>query len=223
MQAALKPYLTPEEYLALERETEAKSEYFNGEVFAMSGASEAHNLIVANLVSILITGLRGRPYKAYPSDMRVQVKATGLYTYPDASVVCGNAIFADDQKNTLRNPTIIFEVLSPTTEAYDRGAKFAHYRALDSLTDYVLISQDEARVEHFARQSPDRWLLSVYQGPEAVALLPSIDCELPLADVYDKVELPPAEAVTFRVVRERQAEYEDDTYARRPPAPHYNL
>jgi Uma2 family endonuclease len=219
MPEAQRTYLTTEEYLALERQSETKSEYFNGEVFAMSGASEAHNLIVANLVSLLITGLRGRPCKAYPSDMRVQVRATGPYTYPDASVVCGRAEFTDQQKNTLRNPTVVFEVLSPTTESYDRGAKFGHYRTLESLTDYVLISLDEARVEHYARQPADKWLLSVYNGLEAVALLPSIGCELPLADVYDKVELPPAETVTLRIVRERQAEYEDDTYASHPPYP----
>ena len=128
MQETQRSYLTPDEYLAMEREAATKSEYLNGEVFAMSGASEAHNLIVANLVSILITGLRGRPCKTYPSDMRVQVKVTGLYTYPDASVVCGRAEFTDQQKNTLRNPAVVFEILSPTTENYDRGAKFAHYQ-----------------------------------------------------------------------------------------------
>ena len=222
MNEAQRTYLTPEEYLAMEREAETKSEYLNGEVFAMSGASEAHNLIVANLVSILITGLRGRPCKAYPSDMRVQVGATGLYTYHDASVVCGRAEFTDQQKNTLRNPTVVFEVLSPTTESYDRGAKFGHYRTLESLTDYVLISQDEARVEHYGRQPADKWLLSVYNGLEAVALLPTIGCDLPLDDVYDKVELPPAETATLRIVRERQPEYEDDTYARRPPSPQHH-
>jgi Uma2 family endonuclease len=215
MQEARQTYLTPEEYLALERQSETKSEYFNGEIYAMSGASEAHNLIFANLVSLLIIALRGRPCKTYPSDMRVQVRATGLYTYPDASVVCGRAEFSNQQKNTLRNPTVVFEVLSSTTESYDRGAKFAHYRTLESLTDYVLVLQTEARIEHFARQATDKWLLSVYQGLGAVALLPSIDCELPLTDLYDKVELPPAETVTLRIVREHQSEYEyeDDAYA----------
>jgi Uma2 family endonuclease len=223
MQEARQTYLTPEEYLALERQSETKSEYFNGEIYAMSGASEAHNLIFANLVSLLIIALRGRPCKTYPSDMRVQVRATGLYTYPDASVVCGRAEFSDQQKNTLRNPTVVFEVLSSTTESYDRGAKFAHYRTLESLTDYVLVLQTEARIEHFARQATDKWLLSVYQGLGAVALLPSIDCELPLTDLYDKVELPPAETVTLRIVREHQSEYEyeDDAYAH-PSYPNVN-
>ena len=222
MQTARKPYLTPEEYLAMERQAETKSEYFNGEVFATAGASESHNLIVANVLSILIVGLRGRPCKAYASDMRVRVEATGLYTYPDASVVCGRPQFADQRRDTLTNPTAVFEVLSSSTESYDRGAKFAHYQMLESLTDYVLISQDEAKVEHFARQPGDQWLLSTYKGLEAIALLPSIGCELPLAEIYDKVEWPEDDAATgaFRVVREVLTHYEPEgTYARRPPSP----
>ncbi|MDQ1301139.1 MAG: hypothetical protein QG637_1060 [Chloroflexota bacterium] len=221
MQAALKSYLAPEEYLALERQSEFKNEYFNGEMYAMAGASESHNLIVANLLSVLIAGMRGRPCKVYASDMRVQVKATGSYTYPDASVVCSRPRFVDQHSDTLVNPLIIFEVLSPTTEAFDRGAKFAHYRLLESLTDYVLVSQTEARVEHFARQPADRWLLTICQGLDATALLSSIACELPLILLYDKVELPEIRPVSLRIVREQPSDYEieDDTYARHPPYP----
>jgi Uma2 family endonuclease len=222
MQAVIERYLTSEEYLAMECNAEIKSEYLNGEVFAMSGASLTHTQIAANVVTALNTQFKGRPCRALGSDTRVKVSQTGLYTYPDVVVICGRLQLDDKQKDTLLNPTLLIEVLSPTTESYDRGAKFAHYRTLESLTDYVLILQTEARIEHFARQSPDKWLLSVYQGLEAVAFLPSIGCELPLSEVYDKVEWPSPETFTLRIVRERQAEYEDDTYARHPPPPQHH-
>lgn len=222
MQAARTPYLTPEEYLAMERQAETKSEYFNGEVFAMTGASVSHNQIVANAVSALNTQLKSRPCRVFPSDMRVKVSQTGLYTYPDVVVVCGRLQLEDRQKDTLLNPTMLVEVLSPSTERYDRGAKFAHYQTLESLTDYVLISQDEAKIEHFARQPAGKWLFSMYQGLEATAPLPSIGCELALTEVYDKVEWPEAGAVPLRIVRERQSDYEieEEAYVSRPPSPH---
>jgi Uma2 family endonuclease len=215
MQAALKSYLTPEEYLAFEREAETKSEYFNGEVFAMAGTSLAHNQITANVVTALNSRFRGRPCRALASDMRVKVSQTTSYVYPDVVVVCGQPQLEDKQKDTLLNPAVIFEILSPSTENYDRGTKFVHYRTLESLTDYLLVSQTEARIEHFARQSADRWLLSLYQGLEAVVSLPAIGCELTLADVYDRIELPPATTITLRMVRERQSDYEieEDAYA----------
>ena len=219
MQAALTPYLTVEEYLKLERDSETKSEYFNGEVFAMSGASLAHNQTVVNLVLALGGRLNRGPCRVLSSDMRVKVSPTGLYTYPDVVVICGRPQLEDKQQDTLLNPALIIEVLSPSTEGYDRGAKFAHYRTLESLTDYVLVWQTEMRIEHFARQTVDKWLLTEYKGSEAVAVLSSLGCELPLTEVYDKVELPPAETVTLRVVRERLAEYEDEAYARHPSYP----
>jgi Uma2 family endonuclease len=185
-----KTHLTPEEYLAIERKAEYKSEYFNGEMFAMSGASERHVSIVANLVYLLVGQLRGRPCKAYASDMRVRVSPTGLYTYPDVVVVCGQAQFADEQQDTLLNPTLIVEVLSESTKDYDRGGKFEHYRSLASLSEYVLIAQDKHHVEHFVRQSDNRWLLSETNRLEDTIHLSSIDCDLVLAEVYDKVELP---------------------------------
>jgi Uma2 family endonuclease len=184
-----KTHMTPEEYLAIERKAEYKSEYFNGEMFAMSGASERHVSIVANLMYLLVGQLRGRPCKAYASDMRVRVSPTGLYTYPDVVVVCGQAQFADDQKDTLLNPTLIVEVLSESTKDYDRGEKFEHYRSLASLNEYVLIAQDKYHVEHFVRQSDNRWLLSETNRLEDTIHLSSIDCDLALAEVYDKVEL----------------------------------
>ena len=144
--------MTPEEYLETERKAETKSEYFAGEVFAMAGAGESHNVIVANVIIGLGTQLRGRPCKVYPSDMRVQVAPTGLFTYPDVVVVCGEPKFLDEKRDTLLNPTLLVEVLSDSTEAYDRGQKFEHYRQIESLQEYVLISPAAPKLERFLRQ-----------------------------------------------------------------------
>ena len=184
-----RPHLTPEEYLAIEREAEYKSEYFAGEIFAMAGASERHVSIVANTMYLLVGQLKGRSCKAYANDMRLKVNPTGLYTYPDIIVVCGDLFFADEHKDTLLNPMVLIEVLSESTEAYDRGKKFAHYRTLASLSDYLLIAQDQVRIEHFVRQPDDRWLFSASDGLDDAVEIASIACELPLADVYDKVEM----------------------------------
>jgi len=205
----VKPYLTPEEYLRLERQAKTKSQYWEGEVYAMAGVSRIHNTIAANVIISLGGQLKRRPCAVYPSDMRVKVQPTGLYTYPDVVVVCGKAQFEDRRQDTLLNPTLIVEVLSPTSEVYDRGVKFGHYRALATLSDYLLISQSSPTIEHYVRQPDDRWLLSTYAGLDAVAPLAAIGCELCLADIYDKVEWPePTEtAVILRLVKEQQAEY----------------
>ena len=182
-------HYTPEEYLALERQAQCKSEYYAGEIFAMAGASRWHNLIVANVIGELRSQLKGRPCTTYPSDMRVKVSPTGLYTYPDVTVVCGEARFEDNQQDTLLNPTLIVEVLSESTEAYDRGGKFAHYRKLTSLMEYVLITQTKPHIEHYLRQPDNRWLLSEADSVQDTLQLPSIDCYLALAEVYDKVDI----------------------------------
>ena len=180
--------LTPEEYLTVEREAEYKSEYYDGEVFAMAGASARHVLIVTNVVRELGTQLKRRPCTVYSSDLRVRVSETGLYTYPDVAVVCGVPQWADDQRDTLLNPTLIVEVLSDSTKDYDRGGKFEHYRTLESLSEYVLIAQDKIHVEHFARQPDNRWILSETNRVEDTIHLSSIGCNLELAEIYDKVE-----------------------------------
>jgi Uma2 family endonuclease len=185
---AKQPY-TPEEYLALERQAQYKSEYYAGEIFAMAGASRWHNLIVANVIGELRSQLKGRPCTTYPSDMRVKISPTGLYAYPDVTVVCGEAQFEDTQQDTLLNPTLIVEVLSETTEAYDRGSKFAHYRKLTSLQEYVLITQTKPHVEHYVRQPDNRWLLAEADSVHDTVHLPSIDCHLALSEVYDKVDI----------------------------------
>lgn len=187
MTAQTLPRTTPEDYLALERESEQKHEYLNGEIFAMVGASKAHNLIVTNLVAELRQQLKKRPCRVYSNDMRVKVGPSGLYTYPDVVVACGEDRFDDEHRDTLLNPTVLVEVLSESTKDYDRGEKFTHYRRLDSLQDYLLIAQDRCHVEHYQRQPENRWLLSETDDPDAVVRLVSIDCRLALREVYDKV------------------------------------
>ncbi|HEX8000470.1 MAG TPA: Uma2 family endonuclease [Pyrinomonadaceae bacterium] len=185
-----KSYLTPEEYLAMERKAEYKSEYFAGEVFAMVGASRKHNLITANIIAALIQQLKRRPCELYPSDMRVRVPATGSYTYPDVVVACGEPEFEDDYLDTLLNPVVIIEVLSASTASYDRIKKFGYYRTIDSLNEYLLVAQDEYKIEQYIKQPDGRWLLADIKSLEATVEMPSIQCKLPLADVYDKVSLP---------------------------------
>jgi Uma2 family endonuclease len=191
MSSLPKSRLTPEQYLERERQATFKSEYLAGEVFAMAGASEGHILIVTNLTRELSTRLRGRPCRTYSNDMKVEVGPAGLFTYPDVSVVCGEPRFHDGRRDMVQNPTLIVEVLSPSTEAYDRGAKFAQYRRLDSLTDYVLISPSEYRVEHFVRQKDNLWLLSEVTSDQEAVVITSLDCELPMAEIYDRVEFEP--------------------------------
>ncbi len=197
MSSQAQPLVTPEEYLAHERKAETRSEYWNGEVVAMSGASFAHNLIVANVVGELRFQLKKRACSVVPSDMRVYIETAQRYVYPDVMVVCGDPEFTDDEQDTLVNPTLIVEVLSKTTKDYDRGEKFLRYRTLPALKEYVLISQDRPFVEHYEKQAGERWLLSEVHGLEASMALDSIDCRLELAEVYDKVALPQA---SLRVV-----------------------
>jgi Uma2 family endonuclease len=187
MSTQLKTYLTQQEYLAIEREAEVKSEYFNGEMYAMSGASRKHNLITLNIAAGLLQQMRGRLCEVYSSDMRVKVSATGLYIYPDVVAVCGEPKFEDAHVDTLLNPTLLVEVLSASTASYDRGQKFGHYRWVESLTEYVLVSQDECRVEHFAKQSDRQWLQTVVQSLDAEIELASIQCTLRLREIYDRV------------------------------------
>jgi Uma2 family endonuclease len=199
MQAALKtPFITVEEYLARERAAEHKSEYFNGEIFAMAGAREPHNLIAGNIFAKLHAQLEQRPCKVYPSDMRLKVSATGLHTYPDVMVVCGKVLFDDDEEDTLLNPALIVEVLSKSTESYVRGAKFEHYRKLDSLREYLLAAQNRPRLELFTRQSDGRWLLSESESLDEVVKLTSINCELAMKDAYLKVDFKEVEALRLR-------------------------
>ena len=190
-------YVSPEEYLRLERQAEYKSEYLNGEIFAMSGASREHNLLTVNIGRELSQQLRSRPCEAYMSDMRVKVRSVGLYTYPDVIVVCGEPQFEDHEVDTLLNPTLLIEVLSPFTERYDRIAKTSYYRTIDSLAEHLLVAQHEIRLEQYTKQPDERWALSEYTSLDTLVQLPSIDCSLKLSDVYDKISFDP----NYRVSR----------------------
>lgn len=194
MVALKEPCVTPEEYLERERAAKTKSEYIAGRVVAMAGASDTHNLITLNVAGELRNALRGKPCRAYAMDMRVQVTTAGSYFYPDVVVVCGPPEFASGRRDTLLNPRVVVEVLSPSTEAYDRGEKFFYYRQLELLTDFVLVSQDAMRVEHFERQPDGAWLLSDAGGPDDTVEVPSIGCALRLADIYENVDFDGPEA-----------------------------
>jgi Uma2 family endonuclease len=180
-------YVTPEEYLALERKAESKSEYLAGEIFAMTGASKNHNLIAGNVFTALKQHLREKPCEIYISDMRVKVPAANLYTYPDVAVVCGESQFEDDVVDTLLNPILIVEVLSKSTASYDRTVKFGYYRTLASVAEYLLIAQNGYHVEHYARQADGRWLLADFRSTEDVLQLDSVQCSLALREIYDRV------------------------------------
>lgn len=179
--------LSPEEYLRIERAAEFKSEYIDGFLVAMPGERRPHVLITVNLVRELSTQLLDRPCEVYVQDMRVRITESNMYAYPDVTVVCGQPEFEDDEFDVLLNPTVIIEVLSESTEGYDRGLKFERYRRRPSLREYVLVSQERIVVERFSRQG-EHWLLTDAISLDDVIELSSIGCTLPLRDIYKKVE-----------------------------------
>jgi Uma2 family endonuclease len=178
---------TASDYLDWERQQPLRHEYINGDIYAMTGASRQHNLICGNLLATLHQQLRGKPCEVYASDLRVKVNETGMYTYPDVVVACADLIFEDQQVDTLINPLVLIEVLSPSTEHYDRGAKFLHYRQLSSLRDYLLVSQHDIRIEHYTRQAAQCWLLTEYQRGDEVIALAAIGCVIMVRDVYERI------------------------------------
>ncbi len=180
--------LSAEDYLAMERASDIRHERVDGEIFAMTGASRKHNLINGNVFASLHGQLKHRPCEIYSSDMRVKIDAAGSYVYPDIVVACDTPRFEDEDLDTLLNPTLIIEVLSDSTEAYDRGGKFSAYRNLESLQEYILIIQHDVRVEHYVRQEQESWLLTETRGLQNSLELPGIQCQLILADIYAKVE-----------------------------------
>ncbi len=183
--------LTEAEYLEIERCAEYKSEFLNGEMFAMSGGTLPHSLIACNLIAAMSAQLKGSPCVVLNSDMRVKVQASGLYTYPDVSVACGENQFDDDHDDTLLNPTVIAEVLSDYSEAYDRGKKFALYRQIPSLRDFLLVSQHKPLIEQFIRQESGEWLLRDVAGLESKLSLSSVGITIAMADVYSNVRFVP--------------------------------
>ena len=183
-------FVTPEEYLALEERAERRSEYHDGIIVAMAGASEEHNLLVVNLVREIGNRLRGGPCRGYVSEMRVRIPARNLYCYPDLVVVCGEPRFAPGATATLLNPTLVIEVLADSTESDDRGKKFAAYRTLPSLREYVLVAQDEARIDAYRRDPDGRWTIGEARDLDATLTLATGNLALPLADLYEGIALP---------------------------------
>jgi len=180
--------VTPEEYLALERQTETKSEYFDGEMLPMPGVSLNHVTIVTNFVFELNSQFLDRPCRVLSTDLRVKTARTGSYVYPDVIVVLGEPELEDDHQDTLLNPLVIFEVLSPSTESYDRGPKFANYRTIESLKEYFLVSQTEIHIERYLRQDDGNWLYSEVTDPAGSLELASVACRIPLSRIYRKVD-----------------------------------
>jgi Uma2 family endonuclease len=184
--------LTEAEYLALERAAEFKSEFYDGEMFAMAGGTAMHSLIATNIAGEVREKLKGGLCKAFTSDLRLKVETTGLFTYPDVSVVCGPLQFVPGTDDTVMNPTVIFEVLSDSTEAYDRGEKFQHYRQMPSLQEYVIVSQRLPRIEHFLRGRDGEWTIRTAEGKDASIGLPSLKIALELNEVFAGVEFTPS-------------------------------
>jgi Uma2 family endonuclease len=185
MSAQSVPYLTPQEYLEIEEKADYKSEYFNGQMWPLGGERPEHNLIAGNCSGELHSALKGR-FLVLSSDQRIRASAEGLYAYADCSVVCGKPVCAE--KYTLTNPRVIVEVLSKSTEANDRGLKFTQYVQIESLEEYALVSQTEPRVEIYRRQSGGSWRWRAFSGVDAVAPFESVDCAIPLSEIYRGVE-----------------------------------
>jgi Uma2 family endonuclease len=204
-----KPHYTVEEYLEMEAVAQVKHEYLDGRIYAMTGGTFNHARLVGNIHGELRAQLRGRPCEAFMSDVMVRVDATGLHTYPDVSALCGKPQAERTRDGTgdliLLNPTVLIEVLSPSTESYDRGDKFLHYRQIPSLREYVLVSQEWMHVERFARPAEGaEWVYADARGPDGDMALPSIGCVLHLRDVYERVDVPAT--LPMRVVREPDEE-----------------
>ncbi|MBF0230655.1 MAG: Uma2 family endonuclease [Desulfamplus sp.] len=181
--------MTSKEYLILERKSEYKNEYFNGEIFAMAGATREHNQISSNIIRVLGNYLIDSECSVFSSDMRIKIEAIEKYTYPDVVVMCSNSQF--EEQDTLINPIVIMEILSTSTEGYDRGDKFSHYQFIESFMEYILISQYVYRVEKFLRQKDGTWIYSKYHNPKDVIKIESINFELPVSEIYRKVNIKP--------------------------------
>jgi Uma2 family endonuclease len=191
MSAVPKPRkMTVEEYFAIEEKADRKSEFFDGEMFLMAGASREHNIVLRNLVGEIYILLKGSKCQVFFNDLRLKVGRTGLYTYPDLLIVCEKPEFAPENRNTLTNPTLVIEVLSESTERYDRTTKFRFYKRLPSLKEYILVTQDEPLVERYVRNDDGSWAQTDFEGLENAMSFASVPVKMPLADVYRGVEFP---------------------------------
>ena len=182
--------VSPEEYLELERQCEYKSEYIDGQIVMMAGSSRSHSRLSTRALSLLDRQLAGRPCEPFDSDVRVRIPRSRLYTYPDVTVACPPQEWEDDQLDTLLNPKVIIEVLSPSTEGYDRGQKWLRYQQIPSLTDYILLSQDAVRAEHWRRDATNQWIYRLLEGQEAALDISSIGCTLLLSELFERIEIP---------------------------------
>ena len=182
--------LTPEDYLIFERESDSRHDYIDGKIYAMAGESLSHSRICMNLAAAAVNTLRGKPCEALSPNMKVRTSNASLFSYPDLTIVCGEPQFHDVKKDVLTNPKVVFEVLSPSTAEYDRTTKFQRYRmGNETLTDYILISQDKCFVEQFTRQADNNWIYRSYAALEDDLKIESVECELSLREIYDRVEL----------------------------------
>ncbi len=188
MSALQKLHITPERYLEQERKAQCKSEYYQGEIFAMAGTTRKHSVVNARVIMILGNALRGKPCTVNTNDLRIHIPENSLFTYPDVSVVCGKPEMLDNEFDTLLNPLLIVEVLSDSTENYDRNGKFRLYRSIASLREYVLVSQDEPRIETFFKNEQSQWLYTEAVGLDASITLHSLNAEISLAEVYATIE-----------------------------------
>lgn len=188
-----KTQLSFEDWLAAERESlDERTEYIGGEVFAMAGGTAEHNAIISNINGLLWAQTKGRPCHVYASGMKLHIESADAGRYPDLMALCGDQRFHDDRRDLLLNPSLICEVLSSSTEGYDRGDKFALYRSVPSLQEYLLVAQHRVQVDLYTRDDTGRWILTSFDRPTDEVTLPSIDCRLALADVYDRIEFHPA-------------------------------
>jgi Uma2 family endonuclease len=183
-----KDLYTPEEYLRLERESDVRHEYIDGEIFEMAGAGKRHNQISANLMRLIGNRILERDCSIYSSDMRVKIPIPEKYTYPDLVGTCGGEKFEEENEDTLLNPNLLVEILSKSTEAYDRGTKFEFYQTIESFSEYILITQEPYRVEQFIRRDKNTWTYLEFRHPDDVLKLESVGCEISLRDIYHKVE-----------------------------------
>jgi Uma2 family endonuclease len=188
MSALPKHRYTAREYLALERAADYKSEFYQGEIFAMAGASKEHNRVKENLIGLMFPQLLGTPCSTTSSDQRVLIEETGLYTYPDIVVTCGPGEYDPEDKDTLTNPTALIEVLSPSTEGYDRGAKFRQSTTIRTLKEYLVVAQEEPAIERYTRQADGTWTITSFVGLAAELVFQSIPVRIPLVGIYRGVE-----------------------------------
>lgn len=193
MDRKTKPYITPEEYLEIERQAEYKSEYYNGEMFALAGAGFSHNVILSNLAIFLGNQLKGKNCFQFINDMRLYIHAYSLYTYPDIMIICDDVKFLDDKKDTVLNPLLIIEVLSKSTESYDRGKKFEFYRSIPSLKEYIMVSSDRPLIEVYSKDEKNQWFLTDEKNLKSSKQIYSLNIQIPLKEIYLKVNFENAD------------------------------